>query len=132
MALDADGLTSYREWSRPLNLANGEAISIIGYGDLTVNFRTDHGWVRVEMNDVAHAPLLNYNLISLLSMSLRGHTYTGDKDGVTLKLNGGETVFSPLVAKLYRQYGYRPEAVGSMVDTACATIALGEASHYPY
>ena len=92
-----------------------------------MNLRTDHGWVRVEMNDVAHVPLLNYNLISLPSMTLQGHAYTGDKDGITLKLNGGETVFSLLVGKLYRQFGYRPEAVGSMVDTACATIAPGKA-----
>ena len=127
MTPDADGLTNYRECSRPLGLANREAISIVGYGALTVNLRTDYGWVRVEMNDVAHVPLLNYNLISLTSMTLQGHTYTGDKDDITLKLNGGETVFFPLVGKLYRQYGYRPEAAGSMVDTACATVVPGKA-----
>ena len=127
MTPDADSLTNYRECSRPLGLANEEEISIVGYGDLTVNLRIDHGWVRVEMNDVAHVPLLNYNLISLPSMTLQVHAYTGDKDGITLKLNGEETVFFPLVGKLYRQYGYHPEAVGSMVDTACATIAPGKA-----
>ena len=127
MTPDADGLANYRKCSRPLDLANGEAISIVGFGDLTVNLRTDHGWVRVEMNDVAHVPLLDYNLISLLTITLQGHTYTGDKDGITLKLNGGETMFFPLVGKLYRQYGYRPEAVRSMVDTTCATIAPGKA-----
>ena len=127
MTPDADGLTNYRECSRPLGLANGEEISIVGYGDLTLGFCTDHGWIRVEMNDVAHVPQLSYNLISLPSMTQKGHTYTGDKDGVTLKLKGGETVFFPLVGKLCRQYGYRPEAAGSMVDTACATIAPGEA-----
>ena len=127
MTPDVEDLTNYRECSRPLGRANGEAISILGCGDLTVNLRTDHGWVRVETNDVAHALLLDYNLTSLPPMTLQGHTYTGDKDGITLKLNGGETVFSPLVGKLYRQYGYRPEAAGSMVDTACATIAPGKA-----
>ena len=127
MTPDADGLTNYRECSRPLGLENGEKISIVGYSDITVNFRTDHGWVRVKMNDVAHVPQLSYNLISLPPMTLKGHTYTGDKNGVTLKLNGGQTVFFPLVGKLCRQYGYRPEAAGSMVDTACATIAPGKA-----
>ena len=126
MTPDADGLTNYRECSRPLGLANGEEISIEGYGDLTVNFRTDHRWVRVKMNDVAHVPQLSYNLISLPSMTLKGHTYTGDRGGVTLKLKGGETVFFPLVGKLCRQYGFRPEATGSMVDIACATIAPGK------
>ena len=95
MTPDADGLTNYRECSRPLGLANGEEISIVGYGDLTVNFRTDHRWVRVKMNDVAHVPQLSHNLISLPSMTLKGHTYMGDKGGVTLKLKGGETFFSP-------------------------------------
>ena len=127
MTPDADGLTNYRECSRPLGLANGEEISIVGYGDLTESFCTDHGWIRVEMNDVAHVPQLSYNLISLPSMTQKGHTYTGDKDGVTLKLKGGETVFFPLVGKLCRQYGYRPEVAGSMVDTACAAIAPGKA-----
>ena len=127
MTPDADGLTNYRECSRPLGLANGEEISIVGYGDLTVNFRTEHIWVRVKMNDVAHVPQLSHNLISLPSMTLKGHTYTGDKDGVTLKLKGGETVFFPLVGKLCRQYGFRPEAAGSMVDSACTTIAPGKA-----
>ncbi|CAM9396040.1 unnamed protein product, partial [Ascophyllum nodosum] len=79
------------------------------------------------MNDVAHITQLSYNLISLPSMTLKGHTYTGNKDGVTLKLKGGETVFFPLVGKLCRQYGFRPEAAGSMVDTAFATIAPGKA-----
>ena len=60
-------------------------------------------------------------------MTLQARTYTAVKDGITLKLNRGETIFFPLVGKLYRQYGYRPEAAGSMVDTACATIAPGEA-----
>ena len=126
MTPDADGLTNYRECSRPLGLANGEKISIVGYGDLTVNFRTDHGWVRVKMNDVAHVPQLSHNLISLPLMTLKGHTYMGDKGGVTLKLKGGETVFFPLVGKLCRQYGFRPEAAGSMVDSACTTIAPGK------
>ena len=131
MTPNSDGLTCYRECSRPLGLANGEEITIVGYGDLTVDFRTNHGWVRVEMNDVAHVPQLSYNLISLPSMAQKGHTYTGDKDGVTLELKGGKTVFFPLVGKLCRQYGYRPKAANNMVDTACAVIAPGKAPNPP-
>ena len=126
MTPNSDGLTCYRECSRLLGLANGEEITIVGYGDLTVDFRTNHGWVRVELNDVAHVPQLSYNLISLPSMAQKGHTYTGDKDGVTLELKGGKTVFFPLVGKLCRQYGYRPKAANNMVDTACTTIAPGK------
>ena len=126
MTPNSDGLTCYRECSRPLGLANGEEITIVGYGDLTVDFRTNQGWVRVEMNNVAHVPQLSYNLISLPSMAQKGHTYTGDKDGVTLELKGGKTVFFPLVDKLCRQYGYRPKTANNMVDTACTTIAPGK------
>ena len=131
MTPNSDGLACYRECSRPLGLANGEEITIVGYGDLTVDFRTNHGWVRVEMNDVAHVPQLSYNLISLPSMAQKGHTYTGDKDGVILELKGGKTVFFPLVGKLCRQYGYRPKAANNMVDTACAVIAPGKAPNPP-
>ena len=126
MTPNSDGLTCYRECSRPLGLANGEEITIVGYGDLTVDFRTNHGWVRVEMNDVAHVPQLSYNLISLPSMAQKGHTYTGDKNGVTLELKGGKTVFFPVVGRLCRQYGYRPKAANNMVDSACAVIAPGK------
>ena len=43
MTPDADGLTNYRECKGPLGLANGKEISVVGYGDLTVSFCTDHG-----------------------------------------------------------------------------------------
>ena len=126
MTPDADDLISYRECSRPLGLANGGAF-ITGCGDLTVAFRSDNGWVHVELHDVAHTPLLSYNLISLPSLALKGHTYAGDKDRVTLKLKEGETVHLPLIGKLCRQYGYRPGAKGRVEDAACAAIAPGQA-----
>ena len=127
MTPDADDLTNYRECSRPLGLANGGTTSIAGYGDLTVAFRSDDGWVHVKLHDVAYAPLLSYNLISLTSLALKGDTYAGDKHGVIRKLKGGNTVYSPLIGKLCRQYGYRPEAKGTVVDTACAVVAPGQA-----
>ena len=126
MTPDADGLINYREYSRPLGLANGGATSITGYGDLTVVFRSDNGWVHVKLRDVAHSPLLSYNHISLQYLSLKDYAYAGDKGGVTLKLNGNETVHFPLIGKLCRQYGYRPKAKGRVVDTACAVIAHGQ------
>ena len=86
-----DGLTNYRECSRP----NGGKTYIAGYGDLTVAFRSDNEWVHVKLHDIAHTPLSSYNLISLLSLTLKGNTYAGDIDGVTLKLKGGKTVHFP-------------------------------------
>ena len=126
MTPDADGLIDYRECSRLLGLANGGTTSITGYGDLTVAFRSDNGWVHVKLHDVAHTPLLSYNLLSLPSLALQGHTYAGNKNGVTLKLKGGETVHFPLIGKLCRQYGYRPKAKSRVVDTACAAIFRGQ------
>ena len=79
--------------------------------------------MHVKLHDVAYTLLLSYNLLSLPYLALEGHTYTGDKDGVTLKLKGGKTVHFPLIGKLCRQYEYRPEAKSRVVDTSCAIIA---------
>ena len=79
--------------------------------------------MHVKLHDVARAPLLSYNFISLASLALKGHTYAGDKDGVTLKLKRGRIVCFPLIGKLCRQYGYRPESKARVVDTACTAIA---------
>ena len=127
MTPDADGLTNYRECSRPLGLENGGLTSTVGYDELTVAFRPDNEWVHAKLHDAAHAPLLSYNLISLPFLPLKGHTYVDDKDGITLKLKGWDIVHFPLIGKLCRQYGYRPEAKGRVVNTACAVIAPGQA-----
>ena len=127
MTPDADGLTNYRECSRPIGLANGENITIAGYGDLVVAFRTDDTWVDVQLHNVAHAPQLSYNLISLTSLAKKGHMYVGVDEGITLKLEGGGEVHFPLLDKLCRQDGYRPEAKDDSVDIACAVIAPGKA-----
>ena len=102
-------------------------ISIAGYGDLTVVFRSKDSWVHVRLNDVAHAPPLSYNLVSLTSLAQEGHLSAVEESGVTLKLKGGGTVQVPLIRKLCRQYEYRPEATGRMVDIACAVNASGQA-----
>ena len=102
---DADGLTKYRECSRPLGLADRRKISIADYGDLTVAFRSNDSWVHVKLHDVAHAPLLSYNLVSLTSFAQEGHPSAVEESGVTLKLKDGRTVQFPLIGKLYRQYG---------------------------
>ena len=131
MTPDADGLTNYRACNRPLGLANRETTYITGYDDLTVSFCSDNGWVHVKLYDVAHTPLLGNNLISLPSLALKGHTYADNKAGAILKLKGGETVHFPLIGKLCRQNGYRPEAKGRVVDTACVVIAPGQAKAPP-
>ena len=83
--------------------------------------------MHVKLHDVAHAPLLSYNLISLPYLALKRYIYPCDKDGATLKLKRGKTVHFLLIGKLCRRYGYRPEAKGRVLDTACAVIAPGQA-----
>ena len=95
MTPDAGGLTNFRECSRPLGLANGGTTPIAGYGDLSVAFRPDNGWVHVKLHDVAYAPLLSINVISLPYFTLKGHTYACDTDGVALKLKGEITCICP-------------------------------------
>ena len=124
---DADGLTNYRECSRPLGLTDRGKISIAGYGDLTVVFRSNGSWVHVRLHDVAHASLVSYNLVSLISLAQEGHPSAVEESGVTLELKGEGKVQFPLIGKLCRRYGYRPEATGRMVDTACAVSAPGQA-----
>ena len=65
MTPDADGLTNYRGCSRPLGFANWGTTSIASYGDLTVAFRSDNGWVHIKLHDVVYTPLLSNNFISL-------------------------------------------------------------------
>ena len=125
LTLDADGLTNYRECSWPLGLADRRKISIAGYGDLTVAFRSNDSWVHVKLHDVAHAPLLSCNLVSLTSLAQESHPSTVEESGVTLKLKGGGAVQFSLIGNLCRQYGYRPEATGRMVNTA--VIVPGQA-----
>ena len=124
---DADGLTNCRECNRPLGLADRRNISIAGYGDLTVASRSNDSWVHVKLHDVAHALLLNYNLVSLTSLAQEGHLSAVEESGVTFKLKGGGTVQFSFIGKLCRQYVYRPEATGRMVGTACAVIPPGQA-----
>ena len=85
----------------------------------------DYGWVYVKLHDVAHAVELQPHLLP--SLALKSHSYTGDNDEVSLKLKGGKTVHFSLIGKLCRQYGYRSEAKGRVVDTACAVIAPEQA-----
>ena len=99
MTPDTDGLTNYREYIRPLGLADRRKISIAGYGDLTVGFRSNDSWVHVKLHDVAHASLLSYNLASLTYLVREGYPFTVGESGVTLKLKGGGDGAIPLRRK---------------------------------
>ena len=80
----------------------GGTTLIADYGDLTVAFHSDNGWVHIKLHDVAHALVLSYNLISLPYLALRGHTYAGDKIKYVFKTN------SKLAAKTCALVGVEP------------------------
>ena len=85
---DADGLTNYQEYIRSSGLADRREISIAGYDDLTVAFRSIDSWVHVKLHDVVHAPLLSYNLVLTTPLEQEGHPSAIEESGVTRKLKG--------------------------------------------
>ena len=123
MTPDVYGLTNYRECIRPLDLAKGGTTSIAGYGDLTADFHSNNEWVHVKLPDVAHT--LRPHLASIFGTQ-RPHVCRRQK-WVSSQAERGKTVHVPLIGKLCRQYGYRPEAKSRVVDTTCALIAPGQA-----
>ena len=70
---------------------------------------------------VAHVPSLSYHLISFRVAVDNGHTYTGNKNGVTVKFQTGEIQFFPSVGKLNFLYANRPGALNG--ENANAAIA---------
>ena len=68
---------------------------IEGIGNLTMSFWSGKDWVKVIIPNVAHVPLLVYNLLSLKMKADRGH----NKRGLTLHLKNGKTLLGPSVGK---------------------------------
>ena len=63
--------------------------------------------MQIVLPNVAHVPLLGYNLLSLKRMADRGHKHVGEKKRVALHLKHGKTLFGPSVGKLYYFSGFR-------------------------
>ena len=94
-----------------------------GIGNLPISFWSGKGWVQIILPNVAHVPLLGYNLLSLKRMADRGHKYVGEKKGVALCLKNAKTLFGPSVEELNYLSGFqRPRDSSSF---ALATIAPG-------
>ena len=83
--------------------------------------------MQVVLPNVAHVPLLGYNLLLLKRMADRGHKYVGEKTGVTLHLKSGKTPFGPSVRKLNDLSSFRRHFDSSNV-VALARIAPGNIS----
>ncbi|CAN0397749.1 unnamed protein product, partial [Hapterophycus canaliculatus] len=87
---NADHLTNFRQCQRFLRVASGSLLPIEGHGDLTVDFQSGQGVVRVVLSNVAYVPRLNYNLLSLPTIAAdRPNSFFGDFLGIRLNLKGG-------------------------------------------
>ena len=74
--------------------------------------------------NAAHVPSLSYHLLSLIVAADNGHTYPGNKNGVTVKFETSETLFFPSVGRLNFLYAYRPGGLNDE-NNANAVIAPG-------
>ena len=113
MSYSSAGMMNYRESNAYMRTTSGARYPIEGYGDLPLTFRSSSGDVPLLLRNVAHVPSLNYHLFSLRAVADKGHTYTGNHEGVTVFFSAGDTLFFSSVGSLNFLYAYRP---GMLVD----------------
>ena len=126
MSYSSTGMINYREADATMRTASGKGYPIEGYGDLPLTFRSSSGEVPLLLCNVAHVPSVSYHLLSLRVAADNGHTYTGNKNGVTVKFKTGETIFFPSVGRLNFLYAYRPGALDD--ENANAVFGPGRES----
>ena len=79
MTPSADYMMNYREGRGVVKVDDDHAMPIEGIGNLRTSFWSGKDWVQVVLPNVAHVPLLGYNLLSSKGMADRGHKYVGEK-----------------------------------------------------
>ena len=119
---DASYMRIFKSCNKFLRVASGTLLPIEGHRDLTIDFRSGTGTVRIELEDVAYVPRLTYHLLSLPTFAKKRNYYVGDKSGTRLCFLSGKKVNAPFVGKLNLQYGVR---VNDDIENACAVIAPG-------
>ena len=65
MTPSADHMVSYRKDGGIVIITDGRTMPIEGIGNLPMSFWSGKDWVQVVLPNVAHVPLLGYNLLSL-------------------------------------------------------------------
>ena len=88
----SNGMINYRKANATMRTASGKRYPIGGYGNLPLTFRSSSGEVPLLLRNVPHVPSLSYHPLSLRVAADNGHTHTGNKNGVTVKIKSGETL----------------------------------------
>ena len=127
MTPSADYMVNYREGGGVIRIADGRAMSIQGIGNLPISFWPGKDWLQAVLPNVAHVPLLEYNLLSLKRIADSSHKYVGEKMGAALHLKNRKALFGPSVEKLKYLSGFRRPLDSS--NFALATIAPGKISY---
>ena len=86
------GMINYRKADATMRTASGKRYPIGGYSDLILTFRSSSGEVPLLLRNVAHVPSLSHHPLPMRIAADDGHTYTGKKNGVTVKIKSGETL----------------------------------------
>ena len=97
---------------------------IEGIGNLPMSFWSGKDRVQVVLQNVAHFPLLGYNLLSLKKMADRGHKHVGEKKVVLLHLKNEKTLFGSSVGKPNYFSGF--QRLLDSISFGLATIAPGK------
>ena len=95
MSHSSTGMMSYRKSNAHLRTASGARYPIEGYGDLPLTFRSSSGDVPQLLRIVAHVPSLDCYCLSLRAVADKGHTYTGNHEGITMFFSTGDNLFFP-------------------------------------
>ena len=92
MSDSSTGMINYRKANATMCTASGKRYPIGGYSNLTLTFRSSSGEVTLLLRNVAHVPSLSHHPLSLRIAADNGHTCTGNKNGVTVKIKSCETL----------------------------------------
>lgn len=88
MSYDKSLFVDFKQNQGRIKIANGVYIPILGYGTINLRIKTSEGPLLLKLSEVAYAPELHVNLISVYELNKAGHSLLFDK--FTCKLKSGK------------------------------------------
>ena len=107
MTSSHDSETNYRECNEIVRTAGGDVLPFEGVGGILLRFLSDSGAFNIQLLNVAFAPHLSHNLLSLQQFTAAHHTYFGTKSGVELRCKSGRTLRARKFGRTNGLRGYR-------------------------